>query len=251
MGSMTWKALEQKLAGPDKPAVLVPLGAVEAHGPHLPLETDTLIATRLAAVAAERLAKGGVEALCAPPVPLSAASWAADFPGTVSLPEEAERALLDGVLNAVRRAGVQRAAFVNLHFDPVHVRVVRRTVEAAHVSGLAGLVFPDFTRRRHAKRIGGEFASGACHGGQFETSLLLAVHPEKVGPAYREMEAIDFDLATAIREGNESFRQVGLDQAYCGNPAASSAEEGVRLYGELAQIIVEECLSAWKPAAGS
>jgi len=246
---MSWRELEGRLAAGDPPAVLVPLGAVEAHGPHLPLDTDSIIATHLAGVASERLAAAGVTTTCSPCLPFSVAAWAAGFPGTVSIREDEERSLLTEALDALGRRAVTRVAFVNLHFDPAHMRVVQAVVEERRASGLAGLVFPDFTRRRHAQRIGGEFATGACHGGQFETSMVLAVEPAKVGAAFRTLAPLHVDLAAAIREGKASFRDVGMTQAYCGNPAAASAEEGARLYRELAAIVAEECLAAWSPAS--
>jgi creatinine amidohydrolase len=169
----------------------------------------------------------------------------------VSLAPDAERGLLWGVLKALGNAGVSRVGLVNVHFDPAHMAVVRSVVDGAREDGMAGLAFPDFTRRQHAARIGGEFATGACHGGSFETSLVLAVDPSLVAGSYRELPAIDLDLASAIRTGKSSFREVGLHEAYCGDPAAATAEEGSRLYDLLGRIVLEECADRWARMGGA
>ncbi len=241
---MSWKELSVALSVEEPPAVLLPLGAVEAHGPHLPLDTDTIIAEHLAKIAAEDLARWHeTEALVTPPVPLSVAGWAADFPGTVSIDAVTAKATLRALIAALRNSGARRIALVSLHFDPGHMEAVGAVVAEDQGSGLA---FPDFTRRANAKRIGGEFASGACHGGQFETSLVLAARPKAVRDSFRTLPRIDLDLASAIRAGMQSFREAGLTDAYCGDPASASAEEGGRLYALLANILIEEALKVWR-----
>lgn len=203
---------------------LLPLGAIEKHGPHLPLDTDTVLAVALAERCAPAL--GGT---VAPAFTRTAASFAADFPGTVSVPAaEEQRDLVAAV-----RSLAGPVVLVNLHFDPEHLRAVR-----AAAAEEPRVVFPDFTRRAHAQRIGGEFATGACHAGEFETSLMLAVAPERVGD-HRALPAREVNLALAIREGQRSFRELGLDEAYCGHPATATAKEGERLLGVLTDIVVE------------
>jgi creatinine amidohydrolase len=240
---MSWSEIAAHLGGQDPPAVLVPLGAVEAHGPHLPLDTDTVIAERLAEVVADELLRWhGVRALLAHSIPLSVAGWAADFPGTVSLEAHTEEETLRAALRGLRSAGARRIALVNVHFDPGHLAAVKAVMADMPRSEV---VFTDFTRKANAQHIGGEFARGACHGGQFETSLVLAVRPGAVRPLHRDLPPIDLDLASAIRSGKTSFREVGLDQAYCGDPASATAAEGERLYAVLASLIVAEAVAAW------
>lgn len=240
---MSWKEVASALAGPEGQAVLLPLGAVEAHGPHLPLDTDTIIAEHLARVVADELLRWhGVPALVAHAIPLSVAGWAADFPGTVSLEVATEQQTLRTSLASLRAAGARRIALVNLHFDPGHLAAVKTVVAETQ---LPGLVFTDFTKRAHAAKIGGEFATGACHGGQFETSLVLAARPGAVRPMYARLEPVNVDLASEIRAGKTSFKQVGMDEAYCGDPASATAAEGEALFAVLASILVEEATKAW------
>jgi creatinine amidohydrolase len=220
---------------------LLPLGAVEKHGPHLPLDADT----RLAVALAERVAaalRGAHDVSIAAPFAETAASFAADFPGTVSADAGAERRALVAAVRALRRAGAERVVLVNLHFDPEHMRAVRAALAELQAEDPGRVAFPDFTRRAHAQRIGGEFATGACHAGEFETSMLLAVAPRVVDASYRKLPALEVDLARAIRDGKRSFRELGLDQGYCGHPATATAEEGERLLKALADIVAGHVL---------
>lgn len=219
------------------PDVLLPLGAVEKHGPHLPLDTDTRLAVALAQRVAPRLG-----ASVAAPFTRTAASYAADFEGTVSVPPEEERLALVEEVRALHAQGAGRVVLVNLHFDPAHVAALKAALAEVEAKDPGRTVFPDFTRRRHAQRIGGEFATGACHAGEFETSLLLAIAPQAVGP-FAHLPPRMVDLARAIREGQRSFRDLGLDQAYCGHPATATPQEGERLLGVLADIVVDEVTS--------
>src|SRR2546425_10165 len=80
---LTWE--EVRDLDRTKAVALLPVGAVEAHGPHLPLTTDVVIAETMARAAAVRLATRGYDALLLPPLAYTAAEFAAGFPGTVSL----------------------------------------------------------------------------------------------------------------------------------------------------------------------
>jgi len=84
-----------------------------------------------------------------------------------------------------------------------------------------------------------EFQSGACHAGQYESSLVLSARPELVREEIRPaLEPKLISLSQAIRAGARSFIEIGGDQAYFGNPAAATAEEGDRVFDILAGMIV-------------
>jgi creatinine amidohydrolase len=217
-----------------EPVVLLPLGAVEAHGPHLPLDADTVMAQELARRCAAALERTGKPALVAPPITSTAASFAASFPGTIDVPAEVEQRAIVEVARSFANLDRPRVVLVNLHFDPEHLRAVRGAVQELG----SAVAFPDLTRRANAQRIGGEFATGDCHAGQFETSLMLAAAPQRVLPAYRHLPAVKAGLVAGIQAGKRSFRDLGMDQAYCGDPAAATREEGERLYEVLTSIVL-------------
>lgn len=217
---LTWREVEARLR--DRPPGLLPIGATEAHGPHLPLETDVIISMELSRRAAAEL--GG--ALIFPPLAYSAAPFAADFPGTVSVGGQ-----LEPVVRALASWPLACICLVNSHLDPEHLAELRR---------IKGVVFPDKTRKPWAARLPEEFQSGGPHAGRYETSLVLAARPDAVREEIRRsLKPLDVNLGKAIREGATTFRALGAVEAYTGDPAAATAEEGERIYAVLTRMIVE------------
>jgi len=103
---------------------LVPIGSTEAHGPHLPLNVDVVIAEEVCR-RASALVAGAFDTLVFPAVAYSLTDFAAPFAGTVSLSADAARALLTGVLEGLARSGFTRLAVVNKEpkrFPPEPIR---------------------------------------------------------------------------------------------------------------------------------
>src|SRR4029453_12507199 len=92
MSEMTWTEVDEAMK--DRPVALVPVGATEAHGPHLPVSTDTVIALEMAKRGAAKLKERGVPCLILPPVEFTVAEFGDDFAGTLSMPPETAVALL-------------------------------------------------------------------------------------------------------------------------------------------------------------
>src|SRR6266540_418633 len=104
----------------------------------------------------------------------------------------------------------------------------------------ARIVFPDVTKEPWAVRLTDEFRSGACHAGQYESSIVLAARPELVREAVRRaLPANPRSLSGAIRAGQTSFEQAGGPRAYFGSPAEARADEGARSIEVLGAILEE------------
>ena len=101
MSDMSWTEVEQALK--ERPIALLPVGNTEAHGPHLPLATDTVIAVEMARRTVAKLKQRGLHALIAPPITFSVSQLGADFPGTVSLPPDTAAALVRDVCLALSK----------------------------------------------------------------------------------------------------------------------------------------------------
>ncbi len=236
-----------ELPGPRTVAIL-PLGAVEAHGPHLPLSTDVLLANGMAESAARELSNRGWTVLILPPITYSAAPFAAGFAGTISVRPETVTALVVDVVSSLWKQGFSRVVLANAHFDPSHLGSIYAAIEqlethAAEV-GAGTVLFPDVTRRRHARRLTPEFQSGACHAGCYEGSMVMALRPELVRDAVRrELPEVPVSLSEAIRSGATSFEELGGDLAYVGAPAEATAEEGRTTLGILGKLLVETLLA--------
>lgn len=211
--------------------MLLPLGAVEAHGPHGPLGTDSLISEGMCRRAAEVLT-GELPVLVMPTIPYGVTDYAGAFPGTVGVTAQTLRAVLTDVCSSLRRQGFARIVLVNNHFEPEHLAAVRAVAEDVGAGHL------DLVRRRNAQRVGGEFATGSCHAGRYETSLVLADAPDLVAER-AGLPAVTVDLPMQMSAGHKDFRAMGMADAYCGAPAEATANEGATTFEVLTELLVE------------
>jgi creatinine amidohydrolase len=215
-----------------RPVALWPVGAVEPHGPHAPLGTDTLISVGMCERAAARLAD--LPAVVLPPLPFGVTRYGAAFAGAVGISEAALRAVVLDVAAAVAAQGFRRLVIVNNHFEPDQVATLRAAAAEA------GALYLDLVRRANAQRLTDEFRRGSCHAGRYETSLVLADAPELVDrETMAALPAVDVDMPAAIADGRTDFLALGMERAYCGAPAEASAEEGGATFATLADLLVE------------
>jgi creatinine amidohydrolase len=211
------------------PVALWPVGAVEPHGPHAPLGTDTLISVGMCERAAARLDN----AVVLPPLPFGVTRYGAAFAGAIGISEATLRAVVLDVANAVAENGFRRLVIVNNHFEPEQVATLRAAAEEA------GALYLDLVRRRNAERLTDEFRRGSCHAGRYETSLVLADAPELVDAEAAKLPPNEVDMPAAMAAGRTDFLAMGMDCAYCGAPAEASAEEGRATFETLTDMLVE------------
>ncbi len=240
---LTWREVAALDRG--RAVALLPVGAVEAHGPHLPLGTDGIIAQAMAESAARRLARRGLVPLLLPALPYTAAPFAAAFPGTLSLPPAAVAGLVAGIGRALAGWGVPVLAIANAHLDPAHLGSLHAAADELAAAGRPAVAFPDLTRRPWALRLTDEFRSGACHAGRFEGSIVLAARPDLVRDDLRRaLPENPASLSRAIRDGKSTFAAAGGPEAYFGAPAEASREEGEATIAVLGEILEEAVLAA-------
>jgi len=243
VASMTWTEVRALPAG--HTVAILPTGAVEAHGPHLPLATDIIIAEAMARAGAERLAARGLEVLVMPALPLAPAPFAAAFAGTIHTPPEATTMMVAGVARSLASHGVRVTAVANAHHDPAQVDALRAAVATVAKDARASLVFPDLTRRRWAEKLTDEFRSGACHAGRYEGSIVLAERPELVKtPIMYRLAPNPRSLVEAIKAGHATFMEAGGPDAFFGFPADATAEEGRAIVDALGEILTEAVMEA-------
>ncbi len=227
---------------------LVPIGATEPHGPHLPLDTDVTIALAQSRRAGELLAALGVESVLLPPLAYGLTHFTDGFAGRISLRPGTLWALLEDLIESLEDQGVRRIVFSNAHLEPAHVEVLRGVAaDAAELTEYrAQVLFPDNTRRRWAATLGAEFQSGDCHAGRYESSIVLAADPGAVErDAMAALAPLSIGLIERMRAGAKTFVQAGASEAYCGDPARASAEEGRELTERLAEMIVTSVRETW------
>jgi creatinine amidohydrolase len=233
MNEMSWTEVEDALKE-QRPIALLPVGTTEAHGPHLPVTTDTIIAVELARRGVKTLEERGLHALIMPPVTFSVSQLAAEFPGTISLPAETVVALVRDVCVALSKS-FRAIALVNVNQEAAHIDALKKAVEEANGAG-ASVCLTDFAKKRWVDQLGEAFAAGD-HGGSFQTSLMMAAAPDQV----RERERISLPpmdgLAAALKKGAKTFAEAGGEDAYFGDPTAASTETGEAMFEALAGIL--------------
>jgi creatinine amidohydrolase len=239
---MTWE--EARDAAGTSSVAILPVGAIEAHGPHLPLETDVIIAQAMARSGAARLAARGLRVAILPPLAYTAAGFAQRFAGTFSLrPETVTATVLDIAAN-LGRHGFGVLAIANAHLDPAHLASLDAAVSAIRRDLELAAAFPNLAVKPWALRLSDEFKSGACHAGQFETSIVLAERPELVRQAtMKALPANPASLSRAIREGKQTFEDAGGPLAYFGYPSQATPEEG-RATIEVLGAILDDAVQA-------
>lgn len=250
---MTWEEARDRLRGA---VAVLPIGATEAHGPHLPLSTDVVIAGAMARAGAERLSQRGHAVVLLAALDYTAAPYASAFPGTISVRPETVTRLVVDIARSLAAHGARALAVANAHLDPAHLAALHAAVDRAEAEGLPPVAFPDLTRRPWASRLGEEFRSGACHAGRFEGSVVLAEAPGAVREEVRAgLSPNPASLSVAIREGKRSFEEAGGPRAYFGWPADATAEEGRATVAVLGEILSDATLAALEsrpaPTAGA
>ena len=231
---------------------VLPVGAIEAHGPHLPLGTDVLIANAMARSGAERIVAEGMAAVLLPPLPFTAAPFGAGFAGTLSFAPATVTAVVLDLARELTRHGFAALAIANAHLDPAHLGALAAAAARAREERLLPVVCPDVSRKPWALRLGDEFRSGACHAGRYEGSVVLATRPDLVRSAIaRSLPPVPASLSQAIRDGRTTFAEAGGPRAYFGAPADATADEGARTIEVLGDILSEAVLALLAPERAS
>lgn len=202
-----------------RPVLLVPLGSTEQHGPHLPLDTDTSVASVVCDALAERLAGGGTDAVVAPAICYGASGEHQDFPGTISIGTEA----LTMLLVEYGRSACEWAAhivFVNGHGG--NVESLSAAVPKLIFEGRAASWLPCVAGRSDLP------LPADPHAGRTETSLMLAADPARV-LAGRIESGNDAPLAELMGELRAAGMRRVSPNGVLGDPRGATAEEGERL----------------------
>jgi creatinine amidohydrolase len=220
------------------PVAILPLGATEQHGDHLPLGVDTLLAEGIARRVAQETG-----ALLLPALSFGY-SWVwRDIPGTVSLQQHHVEAIIQDVARSVHRYGIEVLVLINGHdANNASMKYAARELKDELDLEVVYFFYPELQRvmEEHCES---ETWHGMIHACEFETSLMLALHPELVRmdravAEYPERPALYGKSTISLGDLSES--------GVYGDPTRATAEKGQRMLEKFVQNISAGVAAAFR-----
>lgn len=213
---MDSRSFEQALRS--NPLVILPVGALEAHGPHLPLAADQIQAEATAEALAHQMA-----VLIAPTLAYGSCPGARRFPGTVSLTMASLGSMAREVLAEFGRMGVRRVLVLSGHGERGHMAALREAADAAmqQFEGMRIVVLCDYEFVYELR--GTEAPPTDGHGGLLETSRVIFLSGPLVGP---DRPVVEYRGSTFL-PGAPSSRE--WPESVMGDTRPASAELGRRI----------------------
>ncbi|QSR28272.1 mycofactocin biosynthesis peptidyl-dipeptidase MftE [Nocardioides aromaticivorans] len=207
---------------PAGPTVLVPVGSTEQHGPHLPLDTDTVIAVGVATGAAGALGERGRDVVVAPAIAYGSSGEHQDFAGTSSI---GTGVLHDVVVELTRSMSTwaARIVFVNAH--------------GGNLTALRGAVAQLVQEGHEVAWVPCATEEVDLHAGRTETSLMLHLAPGKVRLDRAEAGntgSLEELLPQMMAGGVKAVSANGV----LGDPAGASAAEGATVLASMVEDVV-------------
>jgi len=249
-----WPEVE---AGPRR-LLVVPVGSLEQHGPHLPLDTDTRIAVAVAARACAGQGRAGVG--LAPAIAIGASGEHADFPGTLSI---GSAALATVLVELGRHASLHWPAMLLVNGHGGNAPAITAALKRLREEGRDCQVWHAGVRPGGAiDADGARGARGAghaeaallpdAHAGRVETSIMLALAPDDV-----RLDAAAAGETRPLAEIMDALRASGVrhvsQNGVLGDPSGATAAEGERLLSGLVAALAEtldQTLNALGSGAG-
>ena len=207
---------------------VLPIGAVEQHGRHLPFETDILLAQALAARLAERLT-----AYLLPALAFSSSIEHRAAKGSVYLRADTLALVIGDLAASLRHSGFNRLILANGHGGNWVLKPTVRQLNRDWNDFRTVLVNPDFPQAATREILA--HPTGDVHGGEMETSIMLHLHPDKVRPVVATGEASFPPQAFLDYFDITELTAVG----HWGWPEAATAEKGRRLFEGMVSSALE------------
>lgn len=212
---------------------LIGVGSIEQHGPHLPVEMDTVATTALLTAVADRTP---APVVIAPVVPVGLSDHHLAFPGTVSIDRATLTGILDAQVASFERMGIDRIAIITGHggnfaFIGEYAASVTARGDTRVIAYDRLWDFIDVSVEA-ARRHGVEPPATDGHAGVVETSLALHLIPERVSDFsdVRGYVAAEEGWQERLFEGVHVFSEIGV----LGDPAGSTAAIGQEVLESLA-----------------
>jgi creatinine amidohydrolase len=237
LDKLSWPEVKAEIAN-GRDTVVIALGATEQHGPHMPLATDALLGDHLAQLVAERL-----DAFVAPTVRIGCSEHHLEFPGTLSVSHDTFHETVGDIVRSLARGGFARVVLLPTHggnFEPLATALDKLgPVQGIRISALtdigALLKLAQLGERDYGVPVG----EGGLHAGEWETSMLLAIHPELVHTERAEPGFTGDMEAAAGPFFSEGVHAVAAN-GVIGDPEKATAAHGERYWNEALAIVLAE-----------
>jgi creatinine amidohydrolase len=238
----TWPEMRDLVK--QQPVIMLPIGSVEDHGPHLPLDTDNFLIGSICEEAARRL---DGEMLLLPPIPYGFEEHHMEFPGTIDIAMEHLLHFVFDVTRSVARHGFTRILLADGHGSnmPILDLVARRTV--LETPALCGaFIWPSLAKDVIERLRESEKPGGMAHACELETSLYLYLDPARVQMEKARKEIgmppsrfIWMDLMSAspvlLMDQWSRFSKSGIS----GDPTLATKEKGGKVFAAVVEALVE------------
>lgn len=238
----TWYEIKERYAQ-GKVVAILPVGAEEEHGPHLPLATDTIMATGFA----ERLSEE-LDALLLPAIPYGETWTTSGYPGTISLSFNTMLAIITDIGASLAAQQTAALIVVNGHFgNQAPLEQASRILQTQH--GLPTLIlnYPGLEQAAAAICESKPVMPGFYHAEEVETSFVLHLRPETVHMERAEAEYPQFPAVF----GSVPLRLDSLCKSgVFGDPCPATAEKGARFIDTLtttALVVIQAFLASVNP----
>nr|WP_281413295.1 creatininase family protein [Leptothoe spongobia] len=235
---LTWQDIDQ-MADREQVVIIQPVGAIEQHGPHLPLAVDTALGMAIIGRALEQLSPG-VPAYCLPPLCYGKSNEHWGFPGTITLSASTLMAVLTDVAESIYRAGFRKLVLLNSHGgQPQVLEIVARDI---HQRQSDFWVFPHFVWQvphQVGRLLSPRERQEGIHAGDAETSLMLAILPDQVHmdravteypPEQKQEGLLSLEGALPFSWTTRDISQSGV----VGDATAATAEKGQQILADVA-----------------
>lgn len=242
-GNLAWPELREAARRDPQPVVVQPIGAMEQHGAHLPLNTDNYIVSRICHLAGER-ADGDL--LVLPVIPYAFNAHHMDFPGVIAIQWQTVISWLVDVATSVAHHGFDRMILISGHgVNPPYLAVAANEVNV-RTGALCASLFWSAVADDVTGILTSPSPGGTGHACELETSVMLALDPERVqsdrivddtGFAQGRFLQMDLRSATGVHLGEHwwsSFSETGV----AGNPSLSTLDKGADLIDRAADGLI-------------
>ena len=256
LDDVSWPEVEEMLKKPH--ALLIPVGSVEQHGPHLPLSVDSRCANYMAEQAAKKvIAEYPITVAVAPTINYTGVETFGSFPGSIGISVDTEIRLIGDIVRSCIKQGFRNIILINGHYpNMTSINTALRQVFADYPdAGLYAVnwfslgfeIMPNILKS----------SSPAVHADEIESSVSLVIQPENVNLDKAVKEFPSFSLSDKWLAPNRvfyhsrmKFPKFGTHSGVMGDPTVATKETGEKIVkavvDDLAEIIVEVVKSEGK-----